>query len=103
EEVSYELGGSLGIAIMGSIMSITYTYIIKFPFYFAGESIAQDSIDGALDVATGMEHSAGLVLVNLAKSAFDKAIFSVMGIAIILLLVVSGLIWLNFRRSSKCR
>ncbi|NDK97541.1 MFS transporter [Photorhabdus bodei] len=100
EEVSYELGGGLGIAIMGSIMSVIYSYFIEIPVNSPIYDAAKDGIDGALTAAKGMAPDAGQALVSLAKSAFDDAVFSVMGAASLLLLIIAVLVWFNFRRSS---
>ncbi|AKH64044.1 MULTISPECIES: MFS transporter [Photorhabdus] len=100
EEVSYELGGGLGIAIMGSIMSAVYSYTLELPADSPVNDAAREGIDGALIAAEGMAPDAGLAFANLARSAFDGAVFSVMGVASLFLLVVAALVWFNFRRSS---
>ncbi|MCE1787407.1 MFS transporter, partial [Enterobacter hormaechei] len=90
----------LGIAIMGSIMSFIYSYFIEIPVDSPIYDVAKDGIDGALIAAKEMAPDAGQALVSLAKSAFDDAVFSVMGAASLFLLMMAALVWFNFRRSS---
>ena len=50
EEVSYELGGALGVTLMGSILSGVYAQSLDVPVGVAA-SPARDSLDEALIVA----------------------------------------------------
>lgn len=71
EEVSYELGGALGIAMLGSLMAGVYSA----SFAAAGGSGAQarDSLDGALALAATLPAPQADTLLALANAAFDRA------------------------------
>src|SRR5690606_31090111 len=51
EEVSYELGGALGIAVLGSVMSAVYSATFLASAGLQAPGLAQDSLDGALITA----------------------------------------------------
>lgn len=71
EEVSYELGGALGIAILGSLMAGIYSA----SFAAAGGSglEATDSLDGALALAATLPAPQAERLLAIANAAFDRA------------------------------
>lgn len=72
EEVSYELGGAFGIAILGSLM--TGIYSAAFLNARAGFGAdAADSLDGALMLAPTLPPDQALRLLTLANGAFDQA------------------------------
>ncbi len=85
EEVSYELGGALGIAILGSLMSAVYAAAIVTPGTMALPDLALDSLDGALIAAEALPEAIAAPLISLAKGAFDNAFAAVM-IAVVALL-----------------
>ena len=70
EEVSYELGGALGIAILGSLMAGVYSASFAARG-FGGE--AADSLDGALALAATLPAPQADSLLALAHGAFDRA------------------------------
>ncbi|MDP9878294.1 DHA2 family multidrug resistance protein-like MFS transporter [Variovorax boronicumulans] len=82
EEVSYELGGVLGIALLGSVLSASYTAALVIPDDLAVPASAGDSIDAALLAAETLPAPVASQLVALAHTAFDQAFFSVMGVAV---------------------
>ncbi|PKL99963.1 MAG: MFS transporter [Gammaproteobacteria bacterium HGW-Gammaproteobacteria-9] len=85
EEVSYELGGALGIAILGSLMSAVYAAAIVTPGARALPDLALDSLDGALIAAEALPEAIAGPLISLAQGAFDNAFVAVM-IAVVVLL-----------------
>lgn len=84
EEVSYELGGAIGIAVLGSIMSAIYTAMLVLPGGI--EAAARDSLDEALLAAESLPPDAAKVLVDLARDAFDKAFVGVVATAVAMLI-----------------
>ena len=70
EEVSYELGGALGIAILGSLMAGVYS--ASFAARDFGRDAA-DSLDGALALAATLPAPQADRLLVLANGAFDRA------------------------------
>jgi DHA2 family multidrug resistance protein-like MFS transporter len=70
EEVSYELGGALGIAVLGSLMAGIYSAASSA----AGlGSKASDSLDGALALAATLPAPQADRLLSIAYAAFDRA------------------------------
>jgi len=82
EEVSYEFGGLLAVAILGSLLSALYTWSIVLP---QGTSeIARDSIFAALTLAAGDVEN-GPALVQAASAAFDRSYVVVMHVCAVIL------------------
>lgn len=82
EEVSYELGGAVGVTVMGSLLSAVYARGLP-----DGTSArVRDSLDEALAMAQTLPLEAGAQLAELAKGAFDAGFFAVMaGVTALLL------------------
>ena len=77
EEVSYELGGALGVTLMGSILSGVYAQSLDVPVGVAA-SPARDSLDEALIVADQLSAELGGALAQLARTAFDAGYAAVL-------------------------
>lgn len=101
EEISYELGGGLGIAIMGSLMSVVYSRTLFVSDNSINAELARDGIDSAIMMAEQLPGAVGDTLVVNARLAFENSVFSVMTAAIILLLVVAVFVRFNFSRVAK--
>lgn len=71
EEVSYELGGALGIAILGSLMAGVYSASFAAAGGFGAD--AADSLDGALALAATLPAPQADRLLAFATGAFDRA------------------------------
>jgi len=82
EEVSYELGGAMGVTFMGSLMSVVYAASLTLPGSLSGIApMAYDSLDEALVLAQTLVPDmpdAAHQLVLLARSAFDQAFVAVL-------------------------
>jgi DHA2 family multidrug resistance protein-like MFS transporter len=100
EEISYELGGGLGIAIMGSLMAVVYSRTLVVPPGIDNPQLAQDGIDGAILLTAQMSDEAGESLVSNARLAFENSVFSVMTAAIVFLLIAAVLVLFNGRRGA---
>lgn len=72
EEVSYELGGAFGIAILGSLMAGIYSAAFLNAGGGFGASAA-DSLDGALMLAPTLPPDQAQRLLAVANGAFDRA------------------------------
>jgi len=88
ESVAYELGGVLGIAILGSILSFSYTKALVLPQGIPAPALARDSLDQALLLAEHLSADVAVKLITQAKTAFDIAFVTVFlaGTAIMLLM-----------------
>ncbi len=85
EEVSYELGGALGITILGSIMTAVYSFSLVLPESLGVSDIAYDSLDEALIIAEGLSRAAAQEVRTLARAAFERSFAVVIGVAAALL------------------
>ncbi|WAU82798.1 MFS transporter [Streptomyces sp. Qhu-G9] len=72
EEVSYEFGSLIAVALLGSLLTAVYTATIDLPA--GAPDSARDSIDSALALAG----DGNPALISAASNAFDGAYFTVM-------------------------
>lgn len=89
EEVSFELGGALGIAVLGSLMSALYSRAMILPAGTEHAAQARDSLDEALMIADRLAPGQAERIIELARSAFDSAFIGVVVAAALLLISVS--------------
>lgn len=89
EEVSFELGGALGIALLGSLMSALYSKAMVVPQGIALADKARDSLDEALILADSLKPDHAQQVIALAQSAFDQAFVGVVGVAVTMLIAVA--------------
>ncbi|WP_347901064.1 MFS transporter [Pseudomonas purpurea] len=97
EEVSFELGGALGVTLLGSLAGGIYSRFVALPEAAESFDQAVDSLDGALIVAAKVSPEIGLQLISAAKAAYQMAYGSVLGAAAALLLVSALSIYLLLR------
>ncbi|MEN5179173.1 MFS transporter [Comamonas testosteroni] len=96
EEVSYELGGALGVTVMGSLLSAVYAHSLVVPEAAAAAALpstVRDSLDEALLASERMPLDAAQSLVQAASAAFDKGFAAVLLLATLLLLVTAWVAW----------
>lgn len=86
EDVSWELGGVLGVTLLGGTMTAVYSYGLNLPPDLVSGVDAYDSLDEALRIAAGMTAEQGAELTGLAHAAFDRAFLAVLASAAVLLL-----------------
>ncbi|TWA84743.1 hypothetical protein FBZ83_1048 [Azospirillum brasilense] len=86
---SYELGGTLGIALLGSLMSLLYTRAMLLPSGIAIAPEARDSIDEALALSEELVPSQAEQVIGVARVAFDQAFTGVVGTAALMLIAVA--------------
>lgn len=101
EEVSYELGGAMGIAIMGSVMSALYTAALALPGGLRDIPRVADSLDEALIAAEKLPPDQAVELASLARTAFDQAFTGVIAIAVLFLLATAASIWAADRHKAR--
>ncbi|BAM87590.1 major facilitator superfamily permease [Bradyrhizobium oligotrophicum S58] len=86
EEVSFELGGTVGISIFGSILSGVFTSFMVLPNGSTVPPAVRDSIDEALMIAERLPTDVAAGVVSLAHHAFDQAFATVIFVASAVLL-----------------
>ncbi|MGC7406042.1 MFS transporter [Pandoraea pneumonica] len=90
EEVSYELGGALGVTFMGSLLSFVYARGMQVPQTAALPSVVRDSLDEAQLVAEQLPAALAASLTRLANTAFDQGFNAVIAAAAILLIATAA-------------
>ncbi len=87
EEVGFELGNSLGVAVFGSVMTAAYAMTLVLP-EAAGvlPAVVRDSLDEALLVADSLGPEAAVALRDAGRDAFSEALRAV--------LIGIGTLWL---------
>jgi DHA2 family multidrug resistance protein-like MFS transporter len=98
EEVSYELGGALGVTLMGSILTGVYAQTLDVPAGVTQAASVRDSLDDALLVAEGLPADVAAALTQVAKSAFDTGYAVVIATATVMLLATAVFVLLNRTR-----
>lgn len=88
EDVAWELGGVLGVTLLGGLMTAVYSHRLALPPGVVNGNGAYDSIDEALRIAATLSNDKAEMLVQLARSAFDQAFLAVL-IAAAGLLIIS--------------
>lgn len=95
-ETSFEFGGALGIAVLGSIVAALYqTYLSATPFPDVPAdalSTARDTLGGALAVAEKMQ-GAGDALLATARDSFVRAFRITSAICLVLSLASAVFAW----------
>ena len=90
EEVSYELGGALGVTVMGSLLSAVYAHSLALPGTATLlPSTVRDSLDEALLAAESLPGEAASHLVQAASTAFNHGFAAVLLLATVLLLAAA--------------
>lgn len=90
EEVSYELGGALGVTIFGSILSAVYMHGFAPPAGLPDPDLARIGIDQAMAYANGLDPSLSDGLRVAAAIAFEGSFVAVLVVALVML-VIGGL------------
>jgi DHA2 family multidrug resistance protein-like MFS transporter len=93
-ETSFEFGGALGIAVLGSIMAASYRSIMEHaPLELSRETLdqARHTLGGALAAAEHLTAEQGERLLSVAREAFVRSLRMVCGPAAVLSLVAAAI------------
>ena len=93
EEVSYELGGAMGVTLFGSLMTAIYTAFMILPEGFGLTDKVRDSLDAALIFAETLPADQAQQLREFGFAAFDQAFVWVLFTASILIFTTALLIY----------
>ncbi|EGO63681.1 MFS transporter [Acetonema longum] len=80
EEVSYELGSVIGVAILGSLSAAVYSSSLAVG-NLAVPAVVHDSLDEALLIAESLPAAAASSLTKAAQAAFNQAFLTVIAAA----------------------
>lgn len=79
EEVGFELGGTLGVAIFGSLMTITYAATLELPAQLpVAAAVVRDSLDEAQRIAGSLSPEQRLTVLSATDYAFTRAVKAVL-------------------------
>ncbi len=89
-ETAYELGSALGIAVLGTVLSMIYRTSLQLPPGLSQEQqeVAVDSIGGAIDTARTLPSGVGDTLATAARDSFGHGVF-------VTCLVAAGVLFLG--------
>jgi len=93
EEVAFELGGAIGITVLGGLLAGVYSAILVLPQGLTLPPVVREGIDQALRVAEGLPADASRLLTAAVHQAFDVAYLSALAISALLLLAVAVAAW----------
>ncbi|WP_214326134.1 MFS transporter [Nonomuraea sediminis] len=99
-ETAFELGGALGIAILGTVLTTTYRDNLVLPPGVPGEA-ARESIAGALTTAAGLPAEQAAQLAGAARAAFVAGVHVTGFTTGVVLLVVAVLALAGLRGVPK--
>ncbi|PWI42032.1 MFS transporter [Streptomyces sp. ICBB 8177] len=97
-ETAYELGAALGIALLGSIVTGTYSGVSMprgVPAHAAGQ--ARQSLADALDAASGLPSGTAAALREAARAAFTDGLRAASAVGAAVLLVAAVWAWRMLR------
>jgi DHA2 family multidrug resistance protein-like MFS transporter len=93
EEVAFELGGAIGITVLGSLLAGIYSAVLVLPKGAALSKSVVEGIDQALLVAERLPAEAARLLTAAVHAAFDVAYLTALAINALLLLAVAVAAW----------
>ncbi|TDB99062.1 MFS transporter [Nonomuraea longispora] len=99
-ETAFELGGALGIAILGTVLTSAYRANLVLPAGVDGAA-ARESIAGALETAAGLPSGPAGQLVRAAQEAFVAGVHVTSVVTAALLAVVAVLALVGLRGVPK--
>ncbi|MDW8563778.1 MFS transporter [Staphylococcus shinii] len=98
EEVSFEFGGSLGIAILGGLFSVFYSLFFNFNNNSVDLSKVKGSLDETLIQAEQLPLPISKELIDAGKTAYDDAFSLIIIISILsLAFTIILLIWMDLK------
>lgn len=100
EEVSIELGGAIGITVLGSILAGVYSATLVLPGGAAIPPIVRQGVDQGLVVARTLSADVARVLTQAVHQAFESAYLVALAVNAVLLAVVA-IVALSARSKSE--
>jgi DHA2 family multidrug resistance protein-like MFS transporter len=93
EEVSIELGGAIGVTVLGSILVGVYPFVLVLPKLASFPPDVYSGIDQALAVAQTLPADVARPLLLSARQAFDTAYLTALALSAALLFVLAAVGW----------
>lgn len=94
-ETAADLGGALGVAVLGSVGLAVYRLRMTLPSGMDGnqKALSMDGLSGAMHSAASMPAGTGTWLLEAARSAHGQGLGIAAGVGAVLLLVMTFLSW----------
>ena len=101
-ETAYELGSSLGVAVLGSVLSLFYRNRLELPAGLdaATTDAASQTLGGAVHAAESLPADVAAPLVDAARDAFSQGVVATSGIGLVLMVVAALGVGLTLRARS---
>ena len=93
EEVAIELGGAIGITVLGSVLAGVYAAVLVLPAGTTLPPAVHDGVDQALRAAASLPADIARLLSGSLHRAFDSAYFTALAVTAVLMAVVAVLAW----------
>ncbi|AFE60856.1 major facilitator superfamily MFS_1 (plasmid) [Rahnella aquatilis HX2] len=103
EDVSWEMGGVLGVTLLGGLMTAVYSRSLTLPQGLVSGETAYDSLDEALTLAGHLSPEHASLLTSLARTAFDQAFLAVLISAAVLVITSVVVLKIVLRKSVGTR
>jgi DHA2 family multidrug resistance protein-like MFS transporter len=102
-ETSAELGGALGIAILGSLVTAIYRREVTaaIPDLPVGAEIARDTLGAAAAIADKLPHEIGIRLLETARDVFTQAVVLASSVSAALCLIAAIVIGTLLRNAGQ--
>ncbi len=101
EEVSYELGGAIGITLFGTVASALYSLTLHLPQGVPESVQVRDSLDEALAVAESLPAELAAVVLEQARLAFDNGYFATLAMSVLMYLLAGAYAWYRYKGLSR--
>jgi len=104
-ETGADLGGSFGVAVLGSVGVAVYRTAVAVPDGLSQDRAAavRDTLGAAVDVAKALSGPSGSVLLASARQAFEQGLVFASGAGFCALLSTAVFFaWTNLRRGALC-
>jgi len=99
EEVSYEIGSTVGVALLGSLMTWMYTRSFVLPAGVEVPALARDGIDQAILATESMAPALASRVLSAAQFAFDRGFVATVWLAVAVIAVAAFGIAVSVRRA----
>lgn len=101
-ETAYELGTTLGVALLGSVLNATYRARVVLPETLTADQAhaAGETLGGAVSVADGLAGSVADTLLDSARLAFDAGTQHAAAVGAFVAIAASAVSFITLRRAT---